>query len=99
MATSRYSSDPRIDRAMTWGLTAFAGISLAVGAWFFRDLSAQVSGLSEAVGGLRTEVAVLRVEREKGEQARSKELADMKEFVVRILNDHESRIRALEAPK
>lgn len=63
--TGRYNADPRIDKFITWGLTAFCGLSLSIGAWFFKDLSANLDSLSSAVQELRTEVTVLSLSQEK----------------------------------
>lgn len=84
MGSTQRFSDPRVEKAANWLLSSFAAVALAVGAWFFRDLSGTVRELSAAVYDLRTEVAVLRVDRET--------LAELKSD-QRALRE---RIRALE---
>ena len=61
--TGIYGKDPRVDRAVTWVLTALETVALGVGAWFFRELNQTVSDLAKSVGDLKTEIAVARVER------------------------------------
>lgn len=39
-ATARYVNDPRVDKGITWALTALAAVAFSVGAWFFNDLKA-----------------------------------------------------------
>ncbi len=84
-STGTYVQDPRVDRAISWALMAFAAVSLAVGAYFFRDLSGSVKGLNAAVSNLRTEVAVMRVDRERIGELKM----DLRELTARV--------RALEA--
>lgn len=52
--------DTKTDRLVSWALTAFAGLALSMGAFFFRDLSGEVRGLRDAVSGLQTEIALTR---------------------------------------
>lgn len=62
--TGSYSRDPRVDRGISWALATFAGLSMCVAGYLFKDLSAAVGDLRGAVSDLKTEVAVLRVDRE-----------------------------------
>lgn len=56
--------DARLDRLISWALTAFCGLALAVGAYFFKSLDGNVKSLTDAVGGLKTEIAVMRKDAE-----------------------------------
>lgn len=76
----RSTRDARIDKVTTWLLAAFVGLSLAVGAWFFRDLTGSVKTLNESVSGLRTEVAVLT----KSNEAIGEVKADIRELRERL---------------
>ena len=82
--TGVYAKDPRVERAISWALVTAATVALTVGAWFFRDLSSTVKSLNEAVIGLKTEVAVLAVDRE--------DIEELKEDVREL----RQRLRAVE---
>ena len=74
------SKDPRVDRAISWTLTAVAATSLAVGAYFFKALDNTVADLTATVSELRTEIAVARVERREILAVKD----DLKELAARV---------------
>lgn len=78
------TKDARIDKLITWGLSAFCGLALTVGAWFFNKLDARIEVLGNVLTELRQEVAVLQVQRQ--------EVRDVKEALKEI----RSRLRELE---
>lgn len=51
--------DPRLDRLVTWTLTAVAGVALTFGAYFFKALDARIASLDSTISGLRSQIAVL----------------------------------------
>lgn len=71
--TGSFTKDPRLDRAISWGLTTFALVALAVCAYFFRDLTGTVKDLGLAVSGLKTEVAVMRADRKAIDELKSEQ--------------------------
>lgn len=57
--TERYVNDPRVDKVISWVLTGACAVALTVGAWFFNLLHTNMSALTDGIGDLKTEVAVL----------------------------------------
>ena len=76
-ATGSYAKDPRVDRAITWLLTTVAIAAIGY-------LTTTVKSLGDAVGELKTGVAVLRAD--------SKEIVELKTEQISI----RERLRALE---
>lgn len=52
------TSDPRIDKLITWALAAISAIALSVGGYFFKGLTTQMSEVNETLNkiGIRVEV-------------------------------------------
>lgn len=67
-----------------YALMTFCGIALSIGAWFFKGLDQSVKQLTEAVGDLKTEVAVMRRDAEAIEDVKDE---------IKIL---QKRVRELE---
>ena len=80
--------DPRFDKFVSWALTGFAGLALAVGAYFFKDLNSEIKDLSKAVSSLKTEVRVARTSRELENKALSNAIQELKAR-VRLLEERE----------
>lgn len=94
------SNDNRVDKAVSWALTFFCGISLSIGAWFFNGLNNSVEKLTGAVGQLRTEVAVMRrdaeIIAELKEEIRHHKSLDGHATLLAKVEALELRIRELE---
>ena len=100
-STSRYANDPRVDKAITWGLTAFCGVALSVGAWFFSGLKTELKALSGVVGNLTTQVAVMAKQAEQLEEMRRSIQTVREEQLKRsknvyLVEDLRHRIQAAE---
>lgn len=58
-STNKYTQDPRVNQFITWALTAFCGVSLSIGAWFFSGLQTNMDKLKDSIVELRLEVSKL----------------------------------------
>lgn len=55
--------DPRVDRAISWALTTFAGLAFGVGAYFFAGLTSEVRAMRADMSTITTRVAIVEAAR------------------------------------
>jgi len=106
------NNKPEVAQIVKWGLNTVTAVALAVGAWYFNNINNNVSDLTMAVNGLKTEVALQRQSASSELSHLRASLDDAKKSVVAVSSrlaamekdrfteeegrDHELRIRELE---
>lgn len=51
--------DPRVDRAVAWGLPFLATVAMAAAAWQFQAMTSEIRGMRSDLGAISTRVAIV----------------------------------------
>ncbi len=57
--TKRFLADPQTRMVAEWALRTMTAVALAIGAWFFAGLTAELKELREVIGDLKTKVQLM----------------------------------------